>query len=253
MKKYQDHLIGLLNDRRVPFADSENTVAVDGLTIKFNAKEYQIHAHMYSDTIANMASQGQIIIGKFGYSDTGLDVLTGVAEMAQECMRWRKMPGFNVPEIVFAFGARTFLKNVKYWKESEYMSMCALYLVRGINTNHETYRRLINDAGTKAKFIGDKKPFLLKQKDFMRISSQPFQVYAESAYKPIQSLPVDPNMVLAWFERRQRTVVSNKEQCEAVGIAVGEERILTDNFLVCVPRDQMPTPLIFPYEWDSKA
>jgi len=249
-KQFQQHFIDLLDGRMVPFADSENEVATDGLTVTFTATEYVIRAYAYSDHIVNLATMGPIIIGKFRYSDTALEALTGVADIAQEFRRWRTMPGFNVPEIVFAVGERSFLKGRKYWDDADYISIYALYRVRGMNTNHEAYRRVISDSGTKAKFVGVKKPFLRKQKDFTKLNQGPFQVFAESAYKPFDYLPVDTNMVLAWFERRQKMVVNNKEECEAVGIQIVEGRVMQDNFLVLVPRDQMPLPLIFPHEWD---
>lgn len=246
MNKFREELEELLTFRKVPYIAIENTVAVDGIEIEFRAKEYAIKAHQRADYLT---TPKPITIGRFHYSDLALEALTGVADMAKEFMRWRKMPGFNVPEIVFAFGERTFLAGRKYWADEGHMFIYAMYRVRCVNSNHETFMEVISDHGIRAKFVGKNQPFVLKEKAFLKVSAEPFHVRAESYYQPLNCLPLDPNMVLAWYERRQKTITTNQAECEAHGITIAQERVQLANFLVLVPREEFAIPLLFPHEW----
>lgn len=246
MNRFREELEELLDFRKVPYIAIDNMLAVDGIEIEFRANEYAIKAYQRAEY---RTTTKLVTIGRFRYSDLALEALTGVADMAKELRRWRQMPGFNVPEIVFAFGERTFLAGRKYWTDAGHMFIYAMYRVRCVNSNHETFMELISDHGTREKFVGKNQPFVLKEKDFLKVSADPFHVRAESCYQSLTSLPLDPNMVLAWYERRQKTITTNQAECEAHGITIAQERVQLANFLVLVPREEFAIPLLFPHEW----
>lgn len=247
MNRFREELEELLTYREVPFIGIENTVAVDGITVVFNEREYVVRTYVYD---AYQTTKKPVVLGHFRYSDTALEALTGIADMAHECKHWRQMPGFNVPEIVFAFNARNFMKGSRYWTDSDYMSMYAMYRIRCLNTNYESWHQLLQDSGTKAKFVGRHRNFLRQPKEFAKVCAEEFRVRSESSCRPINCLPTDPNMVLAWYERRQKLVTTNAEDCKALGIDVSEERPTMDKFLVLVPREDFAIPLLFPHEWN---
>jgi hypothetical protein len=247
MNKFRATLESLLDERKVPYLGIDDTVSMDGIAVEFRSKEYAIKAHMFADYLT---TPKPITIGRFHYNDLALEALMGVADMAREFRRWRKMPGFNVPEIVFAFGERSFLAGRKHWADAGHMHIYAMYRVRCVNSNYETFKKLISDHGIRAKFVGQNLPFLLKEKDFAKVTADPFYVMSESYHQPMCSLPTDPNTVLAWYERRQKTITTNRAECEAHGITIAEERVQLANFLVQVPREEFVIPLLFPHEWD---